>query len=99
MRMLAMAGGMIAAWGVAWKFIAPFIGVQPLNPGEAVQSLTIIAGALTTGGEAGVTLIGTSFGLMLWMLPVFVALYAMAAIVSGIGCVVSRFTGTSASEQ
>lgn len=94
-QMPVQTGAMAIVWFVSWKWVAPLLGIQKLDPGDFFQSIASIVAVVTSGGEPSQTVIGTIAGFILWMLPVFVALCGVAAISAALWYAVGRLTSPS----
>jgi hypothetical protein len=92
-----MAG---VVWVVSWRWVAPLLGVQVLDPGEIVQAMSSFAAATTLPGvEPSRTLTEIMAGFFLWMAPGFVALFGVATISAALWYVVGRLIEPSAAAE
>lgn len=96
-QMLSQTAMAAIVWAVAWRWVAPLLGVQVLNLTEFVQSLVSVTLAMTLSGvEPSQSLVEIAAGFFLWMLPVFVILCGAATISAALWYLVGRLIEPSA---
>jgi hypothetical protein len=110
-QFLSRTIGMTALWAMMWKVVAPMVGVRVVGPVEAfsnlfesllqsvMASLPSVAGT-GAGAAAGGSLLGPAvqfaFILLLWLLPVCVALSGVATFWTAVEYGVDRVAGPPA---
>jgi hypothetical protein len=97
LQMLSQTVMAAVMWVVSWKWFAPLVGVQVLDPSETMQAMSSVALAIIAPGvEQSRSLIEIWAGFVIWTFPAFVALFGVATISAALWYGVGRLIEPSA---